>query len=664
MSPFWLLARFKAWVRSRSSITPEDFGAIGDGVNDDTPFLVAALATGRRVNGKGPGSTYLCRHPLNLNAGQILDGNGATLKRPAQAVTTTTSAINSGATIQIVVAALSGGTGAGAWSLKVGDFITVEKSGIYDGTARQISAIDTNTKTITVSTPFVFTSASGTVNVRHAYWQIQVGAAHARVRNLTVDGNSANWSWNRTWLSAGILSYAGSDGMRVKDCVVINQPGDGIQVGLARGIHIKDNWISDCKGRGICWAGTSANRGVGNRCINNYIYNADLDSTADTSPDGASHDGHGCIQLSSYEGKLLIHGNYMENGIIGIGSVSSTDNSDITITDNDIVTMSSYAIEGDTFTGAVVSNVLISENRIYDTAGILAQVSGAGNVIGPTRWTLSNNILHETIVKFALAAQVIIEGNHFYSAGTTKDFVTLDNGGASSTGTSYATVKGNTFLGGHSAVVPAQFDGQVTIEGNIMANQNLRGVQSATGAVDLKITGNTIINGAASDAANWMAIRMRGGAEATNNTINMTYGSCYGGIIVAADNNNVVRANKIKGTGSNGTAPYRIQIQGGTKNYVLDNILDTPIIDSGTGTVKRGNSISTVEPESGRAVLVGGTATVTTGAILTGANVILTRQVAGGTLGQLSIGTITNATSFTIVSDNAADTSIVYWEIR
>lgn len=65
----------------------------------------------------------------------------------------------------------------------------------------------------------------------------------------------------------------------------------------------------------------------------------------------------------------------------------------------------------------------------------------------------------------------------------------------------------------------------------------------------------------------------------------------------------------------------------------------------------------------GRAVLVAGTVTVSTTKVTTNSEIFLTRRIAGGTLGHLSIGTVTGATSFVINSSDAADTSTINWLI-
>lgn len=63
----------------------------------------------------------------------------------------------------------------------------------------------------------------------------------------------------------------------------------------------------------------------------------------------------------------------------------------------------------------------------------------------------------------------------------------------------------------------------------------------------------------------------------------------------------------------------------------------------------------------GTATLVGGTVTVATTAVKTGAIIMLTRKTPHGTAGDLSLGAIVDSTSFVINSANGADTSDVNW---
>jgi hypothetical protein len=83
--------------------------------------------------------------------------------------------------------------------------------------------------------------------------------------------------------------------------------------------------------------------------------------------------------------------------------------------------------------------------------------------------------------------------------------------------------------------------------------------------------------------------------------------------------------------------------------------------DSG---LKGWNAISLVDGSNkrmGLATLVGGTITVSNTSVTANTRIFTSRQTAGGTLGHLSIGTVTPATSFVINSSSGSDTSVVAW---
>jgi len=61
----------------------KSFGAVGDGVTDDTAAILAAIATGKTVSLENSNDTYLITAPLTLGVGQHLVGSGATLKTTA-----------------------------------------------------------------------------------------------------------------------------------------------------------------------------------------------------------------------------------------------------------------------------------------------------------------------------------------------------------------------------------------------------------------------------------------------------------------------------------------------------------------------------------------------------------------------------------------------------
>lgn len=62
----------------RESVSVKDFGAVGDGVTDDTAAFVAAFSASRLVHGS-PDSTYLLDEVTLTNARQVFDGKGCVI---------------------------------------------------------------------------------------------------------------------------------------------------------------------------------------------------------------------------------------------------------------------------------------------------------------------------------------------------------------------------------------------------------------------------------------------------------------------------------------------------------------------------------------------------------------------------------------------------------
>jgi parallel beta-helix repeat protein len=134
------------------------------------------------------------------------------------------------------------------------------------------------------------------------------------------------------------------------------------------------------------------------------------------------------------------------------------------------------------------------------------------------------------------------------------------------------------------------------------------------------------------------------------------------GIIVDGGNNNIISNNDIVADG------YGIKLRGydgrphpiGT--VVLNNRTNR-IDDAGIKSIKRGNIFST-GPISGKATLVAGMVKVDTSEVTPSDDISLTRSIAGGSFGHLSVGPIVAGTSFVINSSSSTDTSTIFWEIR
>lgn len=64
---------------------------------------------------------------------------------------------------------------------------------------------------------------------------------------------------------------------------------------------------------------------------------------------------------------------------------------------------------------------------------------------------------------------------------------------------------------------------------------------------------------------------------------------------------------------------------------------------------------------AGTATLVAGTVSVSLSSVSASTRVLVSRLVPGGTVGHLSVPTISNGTGFTIASTSASETSTVAW---
>lgn len=184
------------------------------------------------------------------------------------------------------------------------------------------------------------------------------------------------------------------------------------------------------------------------------------------------------------------------------------------------------------------------------------------------------------------------------------------------------------------------------IRDNFVSTCGQHGIHLTTGANSNAAEGNTIYKCGQTTDATYDGIRVESGSD-----------------------DNFIHGNHVARSGTN-QQKYGINISSSdcdrtivTGNNCSSGGKTAAINDAGTSSRVVGNTRST-GPLNGRAVLVAGTVTVSTAEVLSGDNIVLTRVVAGGTAGNLSVGTITAATSFVINSDNSSDTSTIYWEIR
>lgn len=191
---------------------------------------------------------------------------------------------------------------------------------------------------------------------------------------------------------------------------------------------------------------------------------------------------------------------------------------------------------------------------------------------------------------------------------------------------------------------PANFEIQGTISDNICDGATFQ----LAGSIDIEADSAT--------AAAYGRLVICG-----NHVTNRTPSGNAFGITAEAEFADVLIANNtIEMTSSSG---YAFLTSGAGISVVNNRVKSANVFfTSPTEVLASGNILST-GPSQGRVVLVAGAATVTTAEVQANDNIILSRVVAGGTLGELSVGTITAGTSFGITSSSGTDTSTIYWRI-
>jgi parallel beta-helix repeat protein len=260
----------------------------------------------------------------------------------------------------------------------------------------------------------------------------------------------------------------------------------------------------------------------------------------------------------------------------------------------------------------------------------------------------------------------------------------------------HTTVSGNTIQdtptrpgifvqGGSSAIVV----------GNTITHASGGIATDSTPVAGLAIVGNTI----AQTTQNSLGINLMNASQSliADNVVTSTGGQ---GIVIQAGTRDVVKGNIVQDSGQAAPGGYPgIQIstthtlvtgnhsfssgsgtsrqsygilEGAPGNYnditgndVYNN--QAGIATVGAATTRAMNRL-TQDLRQGQAMLGAngqppGQAAVMTAEVQTGDNILLTRVLGSGTLGHLSVGTITNGTSFAIISSDPSDRSTVFWMI-
>lgn len=311
-------------------VSVRDYGAVGDGVTDDTAAVQAALTTGESVSFE-PGKTYLVGPLTYTKAGGVILGNGATIRL---------------------------GTGTGS-------LLTISGAGaaVRDLTADQNSHPTNYTIDIAANTPGVHIAGCTVTNNystgTSALIRIREGCDGAVVDNCHLDGVTAT-TVGRGVLVSDIASVGNVAGVKITNNLIENigplADGDGVVVqGLTSAdVLIEGNTFRRCLKRSV----KSMSPGV-------TIANNTMDHTYDAGV------GYGHAALSVYSPRTAVTGNQ----IFGAVAVAWIDLlpiagaiSDVTITGNIITTdlaTRGASCDGISAAPTVIKRAAISGNIIY-----------------------------------------------------------------------------------------------------------------------------------------------------------------------------------------------------------------------------------------------------------------------------------------------------------
>jgi hypothetical protein len=314
------------------------------GASDVTALLAALLSTAgaNAVVHLHPGATYLISAGLTTATGQRIIGNGATLKRRNQIVTTTTTAMTSGVTTVVTLADATG--------LAVGMQVAFAQQGVARGAlvyastvgdVRTISAKSGNQITLSAAVN-INVSIGGTCFLAFTSLTLGDGASMERVH---FDGNRSNWTYSRWETTGEAGATSGGTNRDFINCKFLDAPGEGI---MPYGGKLR---IVGCRFDNIGGNPIHLSSGDGVEIIGNRAYNGNID------PD-VGH-GDGFVTLSNSNNRVLVMGNHAEACIAGVGSIDDTDGN-VSVIGNDFKNMYCAGVFG----GAGAGGFIIANNRI------------------------------------------------------------------------------------------------------------------------------------------------------------------------------------------------------------------------------------------------------------------------------------------------------------
>lgn len=369
----------------------KNFGAVGDGVVDDTAALQAAINSAAPIVRCIPGAIYLLSTPLNCSvAGQTFDGNGAKILKDAGFVGTQLIGI-SAANVTVENFEVDGGDsaarGIGATNATA-DGLTIRGNHIYN-CVRGINA--TNVENVVIERNYVHdVTTYGIFIQNNAYTRALDGVV---IRNNTIDLSSH--------APAAATGYP----------AILAQGGlNGATYYETRNFSITGNKITHCidpvAGAAECCEMRYINGGVfsGNTCTNasmaiSVVDSNDVSVSGNTAfnPSFFGIEVAGPINTGSTN--ISITGNSVDGNSLCRYAIALQ--GDLSATPSN----SGISVAGNTVRGCANYGILVTANCIDVTiTGNTVDLSEAGSlygiyIIGNNTYTVSNIVINGNIVQ-------------------------------------------------------------------------------------------------------------------------------------------------------------------------------------------------------------------------------------------------------------------------
>jgi hypothetical protein len=386
-------ARANIGAETKRTYNVLDYGADYFGLIDSTLAIRNCIAAAG-VKGEvvyPPGGTFLHAGALEPLSDQTWLLVGATLKRANESTVAFVTPITTLSGLHTITVASTNG-------FFVGMDVTVFNGASFDPDNHRITAMTSTT--ITFGTDFTVSFPSGGTLVSACEQIKAVNIPRVRIFGGEMDGNRANNTSLQKW-QVNVEIYLASDGGVIRDTYIHDAQSEGIEFAGTNPLvdHVR---IENCQGNGVHFFAAEHPIIRGSK-----VKGVNKSGTATGHADG-------CVIASNVVGDWIVEDCWLEDGISGVGSFDSTDNSRLLIHGCTFTNFTNLAIDAALPDTTDVSDAIITDNKFFNAGIVQFSNSSADStsVYGPKNITFNNNILEDTRTIFTLTRGVTFFGQH------------------------------------------------------------------------------------------------------------------------------------------------------------------------------------------------------------------------------------------------------------